>query len=47
MDKKRNIQNAILAKIRIENGLRYRDARPDDEDIENDLYNYHLQMLVN
>jgi 8-oxo-dGTP pyrophosphatase MutT (NUDIX family) len=39
------IQRAILETLRLTSGsLRYRDMRPAD--IENDLYNYHLQYLT-
>lgn len=39
------IQKQILSKLLKTNGLRYRDAHP--QFVENDLYNYHLQFLVN
>jgi predicted transcriptional regulator len=39
------IQQKILINILTsENGLRYRDLKP--ENVENDLFNYHLQKLV-
>lgn len=41
---KRDIQKEILARLLGAQSLRYRDARPDE--VENDLYNYHLQFLV-
>ncbi len=43
--KKHDIQMHILRKlITADSGLRYRDMKP--EEIENDLYNYHLKYLV-
>jgi len=41
---KRNIQKEILLKLLASNGLKYSEACPTD--VENDLYNYHLQFLV-
>ncbi len=40
----RDVQTEILAKLYGAPGLRYSEAHP--EDVENDLYNYHLQSLV-
>ncbi|MCA9392339.1 NUDIX domain-containing protein [candidate division WWE3 bacterium] len=42
--KQRDIQKEILGKLLSTNGLRYTDARPSR--VENDLFNYHLQFLV-
>lgn len=39
-----DIQNFILSKLISGQGLRYRDMKP--REVENDLYNYHLQYLV-
>lgn len=44
MVKKRDIQQEILAKLIQAKTLRYSEARPPR--VENDLYNYHLQFLV-
>lgn len=44
MTKKRDIQQEILAKLIRAQSLRYSEARPPR--VENDLYNYHLQFLV-
>ncbi len=41
----RDIQTKILTKLLSSKGLRYRDIRPPKT--SNDLYNYHLQFLVN
>lgn len=41
---KRNIQKEILVKLLSSSALKYSEARPAD--VENDLYNYHLQFLV-
>ncbi len=43
--RKRNVQNEILTKLLGSEGLKYSQARPAQT--ENDLYNYHLQFLVN
>ncbi len=41
------VQLEILARLTTSSGgLRYSEMKPDDEYLENDLYNYHLQFLV-
>lgn len=41
------IQLAILANLfRAKDGLKYAEAKPNTYELENDLYNYHLQKLV-
>jgi ADP-ribose pyrophosphatase YjhB (NUDIX family) len=41
------VQVQILTKLlKSQAGLRYSQAQPDDEFVDNDLYNYHLQFLV-
>ncbi|MDB5178531.1 MAG: hypothetical protein JWN01_474 [Patescibacteria group bacterium] len=45
MTSRHPIQQAILECLRVASaGLRYTDMKPDD--VESDLYNYHLQYLV-
>lgn len=45
MSSSRDLQLEILTKLlRSQAGLRFTDAKPDE--IENDLYNYHLQTLI-
>ena len=39
------VQKKILTKILLSDGLRYSEAYPGDE-IDDDLFNYHLQQLV-
>lgn len=39
-----SVQNYIIAKLKNADVLRYRDLRPDDT--PNDLFNYHLKMLI-
>ena len=40
----KSVKKEILMKLMSSNGLRYTQGKP--EDVENDLYNYHLQHLV-
>lgn len=41
---KRDIQSEILSKLLTAETLRYSEARP--ENVESDLYNYHLKFLI-
>ena len=41
-----DIQTAILTKLLKSNGLKFSQAFPKEENIDSDLYNYHLQYLI-